>query len=67
MDPNTSALERAFQLAKSGRVSTVEEIKKSLKREGYDDKAIDGGRSLRSQLNALMKVARVEAANSSNR
>ena len=30
-----TALERAFQLARSGQVSTVEEIKTSLRRDGY--------------------------------
>jgi hypothetical protein len=32
---DASALERAFQLAKSGRVAYLEEIVSSLKREGY--------------------------------
>jgi hypothetical protein len=35
MDSNLSALERAFQLAKSGQFSNVENIRKRLKQEGY--------------------------------
>jgi hypothetical protein len=33
MDLNLSALERAFQLARSGQVSNVEDIRKRLKQE----------------------------------
>jgi hypothetical protein len=49
MDPKVSALERAFQLARSGGVAKVDDIKKQLKQEGYDESAMDGGRSLRMQ------------------
>jgi hypothetical protein len=43
MDRKVSALERAFQLARSGQVAGIGDIKKQLTREGYDDKAVDGG------------------------
>ena len=33
MDPKISALERAFQLAQSGQVASIDDIKKRLKRE----------------------------------
>jgi hypothetical protein len=36
MEANLSALERAFQLARSGQVTDVIDIKAQLKREGYD-------------------------------
>jgi hypothetical protein len=56
MYPNVSALERAFQLARGGRVANVDDIKKQLKKEGYDvsSGAFDG-RSLRSQLKDLIR------------
>jgi hypothetical protein len=46
MDPKVSALERAFQLARSGQAASIDDIKKRLKREGYEEKAVDGGPSL---------------------
>jgi hypothetical protein len=35
MDPNVTALERAFQLAKSGDRASVAELRKRLKADGY--------------------------------
>ena len=58
MDPRVSALERAFQLARSGRVANVDEIRKELKREGYDASAMDGGPTLGMQLRKLNREAR---------
>ena len=57
MDQNLTALERAFQLARSGRVNGLEEIRKALKREGYDDGQLQG-RQLKSQLQKLIADAR---------
>jgi hypothetical protein len=56
MDPKVSALERAFQLARSGQVASIDDIKKRLKREGYE-KAVDGGPSLAGQLRKLISEA----------
>jgi len=51
MDSKVTALERAFQLARSGLMTTVEDIKKRLKQEGYDEKVMaDGGPALTTQL-----------------
>jgi hypothetical protein len=62
MDHKISALERAFQLARSGQVANIEEIKLKLKREGYEvNAAAYGGQSLRSQLRELIKAARLAA------
>jgi hypothetical protein len=58
LDPKVSALERAFELARSGRVVSVTDIKARLKWEGYDDQYVDGGPSLNLQLRNLIKVAR---------
>jgi hypothetical protein len=57
MDPKVSALERAFQLAESGRVANVDDIKKRLKVEGYDQQVVDGGPSLAGQLRKLIREA----------
>jgi hypothetical protein len=57
MDPKVSALERAFQLARSGQAATIADIKKRLKREGYEEKAVDGGPSLSGQLRKLIREA----------
>jgi len=59
MDHTMTALERAFQLARSGRVSTITEISGSLRRERYDTRQIEGP-ALRRQLMKLMKAARLE-------
>ena len=54
MDQDTKAIERAFQLAKSGKCRTVKEVKRRLFSEGYDTSQIEG-RTLTKQLNALIK------------
>ena len=56
MNPDVSALERAFQLARSGRVASIQDIRAQLKREGYNDRAVEG-RSLTSQLRDIIKAA----------
>jgi L-asparaginase II len=58
MQNDVSTLERAFQVAKSGRVASIREIRAKLKREGYDNRVLDCGRSLNTQLNHLIKIAR---------
>ncbi len=55
-----TALERAFQLAKSGQVATVTELKTTLKREGFDALQLEGA-SLMRQLRGLIEVALVAA------
>ena len=55
MDQRMTALERAFQLARSGQVSTVAEIVGSLTREGHDAGQIHGP-ALRRQLTELIKA-----------
>jgi len=56
VDPRLSQLERAFELARSGRFSTVAEIKRKLREEGYMDDQVEGP-VLFGQLNSLMKKA----------
>lgn len=60
MEPNVSAVERAFQLATSGRYLTVSEIKLTLAREGYRHELVEG-RQLAKQLLAVIARARARA------
>ena len=60
MDHNLSPLERAFQLAKSGTCTSVEDIRKGLKSEGYSVNQIDG-RTLLKQLTALIKESKPQS------
>jgi hypothetical protein len=51
MDPNKTALERAFELAKSGTVKSVGELRTRVSREGYMASQVEGaalGRQLRN-------------------
>jgi hypothetical protein len=57
MDPNTTALERAFQLARSGAFTTVHAIKQQLSAEGFSSAQVTG-KELTKQLNGLIKAAR---------
>jgi hypothetical protein len=55
------ALERAFQIARSGRVCSVVEVKKALKGEGFDPRALEG-RSLTRQLTQIIREVRAPSA-----
>jgi hypothetical protein len=57
MEPNVSALERAFALARSGKCVNVGDIKKRLRIEGYSDEQIVG-QELHTQLAALISRGR---------
>jgi hypothetical protein len=57
MDQKMTAMERAFQLARSGSVAGVAEIATSLNREGYHGNQIEGP-VLKRQLADLIKAAR---------
>jgi hypothetical protein len=56
MDPSKTALERAFDMARSGQFRTAGEIAQAVKREGYVDGQLEGP-ALRRQLAALIKSA----------
>ena len=45
MDPNSSAVERAFQLAKAGQCATIRDIMRKLKIEGYSVEQLVGSSS----------------------
>jgi hypothetical protein len=56
MHHSTTALERAFQLAKSGDYASVPDIKRRLLKEGYSVAQITG-RELSRQLLGLIRAA----------
>lgn len=56
MDKDKTALERAFELARSGRFKSVVDLRACLDREGYYGSQIHG-RQLMRQLRDLMKAA----------
>ena len=56
MDPNMTTIERAFELAKSGKYTSVAEIKQKLQNEGYSLVQLEG-RELAKQLRELIKGA----------
>jgi hypothetical protein len=57
MDHRPTELERAFQLAKSGRCGSVKDIRDQLRSEGYSTTKITG-KTLASQLQALIQTRR---------
>jgi hypothetical protein len=61
MDPRTTELERAFQLAKSGECRSVDEIRKKLSSEGYYATQVTG-KGLLKQLQGII-AAELEARN----
>jgi hypothetical protein len=61
MMPHVSVLERAFQLARSGRYGCISEIKKRLTEEGYTTDQVTGP-ILRQQLSNMMQIARSDPA-----
>ena len=66
MDSRISQLERAFELASSGRCASVADIKRKLREEGYMDDQVEGP-SLFSQLNTLMKKSNGHASRNAAR
>jgi hypothetical protein len=62
MNHRATALERAFELARSGRLRRTEDIIASLKREGYSTEQLQGP-SLRRQLSDLIKAAHSKSGN----
>ena len=56
MKVHTSELERAFQLASSGKHISVVEIRRQLLKEGYSNNQVSG-RLLMAQLRGLIQAA----------
>lgn len=49
-------LERAFQIARSGKVNTTSDIRKALKSEGYSEDGLNSPYLIK-QLRVLMKLS----------
>jgi hypothetical protein len=62
VNANVSAVERAFQIAKSGNVKTVDEIRTVLSKEGFARSHLDGTPTLARQLKNIIKTARTNNA-----
>lgn len=60
MEVRKTAIERAFELAKSGQCPNMVELNKLLKAERYGDIYADG-KSLKKQLLALIEKAREQS------
>jgi hypothetical protein len=60
MQSGVPITERAFQIARSGSVSTVADVKRVLHREGYDTNELQG-RVLFKQLHAAIRAERQRA------
>jgi hypothetical protein len=58
---NISAVERAFQIAKSGRVQNITEIRNVLSKEGFARGQLEGSLTLSKQLRLLIKSARADS------
>jgi hypothetical protein len=56
VDQYVTALERAFQLAKSGNFATMDALKHQLRTEGYSDATVTG-KALTRQLRALIHAS----------
>jgi hypothetical protein len=54
---DVSTIERAFQLAKSGHIATIQDLKSQLTREGFSITTITG-ESLSTQLRNMINAAR---------
>ena len=59
-DHRMTVLQRAFQLARSGHILTMGEIRDAVRREGYSTDQIEGP-VLKRQLNELIRTARQTA------
>ena len=60
MDGSQTAIEKAFELAKSGQFKNVEDIIRQLRREGFRQEQIEG-RALKTQLRLLIQSKEREA------
>lgn len=61
MDGSKTSLERAFELAKTGKYANTAEIKRRLSSEGYDQNQITGS-TLQKQLRELIRNALPDSA-----
>ncbi len=62
MNTRPSVIERAFQLAKSGRCASVSEIRSQLENEAYESAGAVRGSTLISRLDGMIKTAKTSKA-----
>ena len=68
MEERPSVVERAFEIAKSGKVANTAELRKQLTAEGYTNNAqFLAGRTLSNQLTRMIAEARMAKANRAGR
>jgi hypothetical protein len=68
MKERPSVVERAFEIAKSGKVANTAELRKQLTAEGYANNAqFLAGRSLSNQLTRMIAEAKMAQANRAGR
>lgn len=65
MDQNKTAIERAFDMARSGQFATVTEIKRAVSAEGYNLAQLEGS-SLTRQLRGLITSAAADSDQSAS-
>jgi hypothetical protein len=58
MNTHKTALERAFDIARSGRCMGVDDLIRRLKHEGYESRQIEGPHLRKQQLVRLIEVAK---------
>lgn len=64
MPERPGVVERAFEIAKSGKAANIAELRKQLTAEGYSNNAqFLAGRSLSNQLTRMITEARMSKAN----
>ena len=56
MQPDKSAIERAFELARSGRYASAHDVKTAIGREGYNTQQIQGGVLIGQLRRAIVKA-----------
>jgi hypothetical protein len=59
MDGSQTALERAFELARSGKFQNIGELKRAVSREGYVASQLEGA-ALGRQLTTLIRESRTK-------
>jgi hypothetical protein len=59
MDPTKTPMERAFEMARSGKYQSASEIKRAISAEGYAASQIEGPMLMR-QLRELIQAARAK-------
>jgi hypothetical protein len=60
MDSRPTVIERAFDLARSGRMASVGDIRNTLRAEGYREEGQLFGRSITQQLMRLIAAAKTK-------